>query len=490
MIGRLETHNLTKAFESCVSVDRVNIKFEPGRVHAVLGENGAGKSTLLKTLFGLLQPTSGEIRLGNKPVVWHSPLEAIQHGIGMVQQHFTLVENQTVLENLILGGGLSSQWVAPAEIVKHVESLLPGPGFRLPWNERVGDLPVGQRQKVEILKLLLRKVQMLFLDEPTAVLTPQEVEEFLHMLKALRQQAHTIVIITHKIREARAVADDYTVLRQGRVVRAGQMADVSDEALVEAIVGRKRTRPQRVAQVTTKNIALKCEGLNSRDGKLKDINLTVSGGEVVGIAGVSGSGQVELVECILGLRPFQGHVMVLQQEVTASQPRAAFDSTAFIPQDRHRDGLWLEESVLQNATIGYESKLSRTELMEAGQKWIKEYDVRSPDINIAVEKLSGGNQQKLIFARELGGREPQFIVAHEPTRGVDIGAVDRLHELLLYRRARGAGILLLSSELEELFSLSDRICVLFQGRKVLELNAMEFDEMRLGAAMTGVEERK
>ena len=493
----IETRGLTKAWGDCVSVSGVSLNFEPGLIHAVLGENGAGKSTLMKLLFGLHRPTEGEILIDGEKVEWASPLEAIARGLGMVQQHFTLVDKLSAIDNIMLGAEVASMGkLDRKKAIELLEKRLPTSHLAVPWHAKVEDLTVGQKQKVEILKLLFRDSKVLFLDEPTAVLTPGEIEEFFAMLKSLKAQGRTIVLITHKIGEVLSVCDTYTVLRQGKLIARGRVAGASAESIVESMIGRKLPSITGDRPAPRAEVAIECAGLREREharGSLKEINLRLRRGEIVGVAGVEGAGQSNFVEAVMGLRDFEGELSILGREMKPLQAPIVRDlGTGLVPEDRHHQGLWLDESCYTNMAIGLEDQFLKHNLFQQEKLetvtggWATEYDVRAASLETSVGRLSGGNQQKLLFAREVTGRKPKLLVCHQPTRGVDLGAIDLIHRKLISLRNEGVAILVLSSELDELMTLSDRIYVFYEGKVSAELERSAFDRFAIGAAMTGV----
>jgi ABC-type uncharacterized transport system ATPase subunit len=498
MSARLETNGLTKVFGDCVSVAGVSLSFEPGQIHAVLGENGAGKTTLMKLLFGLHHPTSGSISVDGQPVAWRTSMDAIARGFGMVQQHFSLVDTLSAIDNIMLGAEVCSGLgrLNRAAAIVRIEKLLPSQSLAVPWHALVSDFTVGQKQRVEILKLLFRESKILFLDEPTAVLTPLETEDFFKVLRELKAQGRTIVLITHKIGEVLAVCDTYTVMRAGKLVARGAVAGASVDSIVESMIGRKlpglkveRTAAGSENVLQTKGLR---ETLKSR-GHLDGISLNVRVGEIVGIAGVDGSGQNAFVESLFGLRAFAGDLRVLGENVSPFQTAQVRNlGVGLVPEDRHHQGLWLEESSTLNMAIGLEDRFLKHGFFQFGaleretSSWARELDVRASSFDKPVGSLSGGNQQKVLFAREVTGRKPRLLVCHQPTRGVDLGAIDLIHRKLLHLRNEGLGVLVISSELEELLALCDRIYVFFEGRIADEFQRAEFDAFKIGAAMTGV----
>jgi simple sugar transport system ATP-binding protein len=509
----LETRNLTKSFGAFTAVAGVSLAFSPGQIHAVLGENGAGKSTLMKLLFGLHRPSGGEILLDGEKVHWRSSMSAIMRGLGMVQQHFSLVDTLSAIDNIMLG---AEECRGPSFIgrldrrqaIVRLEKLLPSSSLVVPWDTPVGALTVGQKQRVEILKLLFRESRILFLDEPTAVLTPSEIEDLFSVLRELKKQGRTIVLITHKINEVLHTCDTYTVLRAGKLIARGQVKDVTIDHIVESMIGRRLPAFDVERNVRAATKVLECRGVREESragkgaksdngvmsrGKLNDISLVVHAGEIVGVAGVDGSGQSRLVEALFGLRSVSGSMRVLDHDIAVLSTRQVRHlGVGLVPEDRHHQGLWLEESCFTNMVIGIEENFLRgqifkfRELEKTTAEWAREFDVRASSLSLPVGRLSGGNQQKVIFAREVSGRQPKLLVCHQPTRGVDLGAIDLIHRKLLELRNNNLGVLVLSSELDELLKLCDRIYVFFEGRVVSEFARPSFDRMRIGAAMTGV----
>ena len=506
----VEFKSITRSFGHFRAVDSVSASFERGQIHAILGENGAGKSTLMKLLFGLLGPTEGGLQVGGVSRKWSSAAEAIRAGLGMVQQHFALVETLSVIDNIMLGDENASFGVLNRNAaIKDLESRLPSPELRIDWHRPVHELSIGEKQKVEILKLIARRAEILVLDEPTAVLSPQEIESLFGILKSLKQQGKTVFVITHKLGEVFDHCDTWFVLRAGQSKGSGRVSETQMDDVVRAMVGSKlppmadRTpsHPGEIA-VEFKNVSVP-----KAAHPVRDLSIQVRKGEVVGIAGVDGSGQSELVEALLGLREFSGAVKVLNLVVpenfsakTSSEVVSALRSRglALVSEDRHHQSLWLDETVELNAGLGFENEKEngfvQNGILRPGtwrakvSEWLAKFDVRFSSLEIAVGRLSGGNQQKLIFARELLGRSVNLIVVHQPTRGVDFAAIRLIHERLLEARDRGVAVLVISSELDELMTLSDRILVLCGGRKTGEFarsfEGAPFDRERIGAAMT------
>jgi simple sugar transport system ATP-binding protein len=495
----LETKKLTKRFGGFTAVSDVSLSFEPGLIHAVLGENGAGKSTLMKLLFGLHKPTAGEILLDGEQVEWRTSMDAIEHGLGMVQQHFSLVEPLSAIDNIMIGAEVASATghLNRRGAIERLQSLLPSENLSVPWEAPVSQLTVGQKQRVEILKLLFREARVLFLDEPTAVLTPSEIDDLFDVLRKLKTAGRTIVIITHKINEVIQVCDTYSVLRQGKLVAQGQVTGTPIDKIVEQMIGRKLPEFVFDRQAPRAETVLKAQGLAEKAmsrGRMNGLDLQVRAGEIVGVAGVEGSGQSGFVDSIMGLRDFEGELEVLGERVRPYQTTQVRElGTGLVPEDRHHQGLWLTESCFVNMVIGLEDRFlnhhifdfEKLELTTA--EWAKEFDVRSSSLQVPVGALSGGNQQKVIFAREVTGRKPKLLICHQPTRGVDLGAIDLIHRKIVELRNEGLGVLVLSSELDELLKLCDRIYVFFEGRVSAEFTRAEFDRLKIGAAMTGAQ---
>lgn len=496
----LETRRLCKDFGSFRALKEVSLKIRSGSIHALLGENGAGKTTLLKTIFGLHSRTSGEIEFHGKSVSWRGALDAIASGVGMVQQHFALVEELTALENILLGAepvDFLTQ-IKRQEAQDRLESILPSPHLRVPWNEKVESLSVGEKQRIEILKLLFRNADVLFLDEPTAVLAPHEVSDFFDVLRGLRAKGKTIVIITHKLDEAFALCDEYSVLRGGQLVASGEIQGTTKNDVVRAMIGRDPVPTvARAAQSQKREIVLSCANLASvgvERGSLNGISLTLGQGEILGIAGVEGAGQSQLVEMLLGIAPYKGNLRVLGTEVSETNTRnLRGQGVSLVPEDRLSQGLWPQASCYLNLALGFEDRFARWGILDfeslkaAVTPWSEAMDVRGAGLAVSAQGLSGGNQQKVILAREILGRKPKLLIAHHPTRGVDLGAVEHIHREIQKLAAHGVAVLLISSDLDELMALSDRIDVLFCGRLTKSFPPEQFDAFELGRYMTGAE---
>jgi simple sugar transport system ATP-binding protein len=498
----VELRGITKRFGSVVANDHVSMTIRGGEVLGLLGENGAGKSTLMNILSGLYRPDEGEILIDGKAVAFHGPGEGIAAGIGMVHQHFMLVPVFTVAENVVLGveptGRLDRLDLQTAR--RQVREINEKYGLEVDPDALIETLPVGIQQRVEILKVLFRSADVLILDEPTAVLTPQEVEEFFEIVKSLRDAGKAIVFITHKLHEILAISDRINVLRDGRVVGEGDPKTVSLEALAEMMVGRpvsfevdKTPCQPGAPMLEIRDLTV----LNENDEIAVDqLSLTVRSGEIVGIAGVQGNGQSMLVEAITGLtRPAQGQVLFQGQDITRASVRARHRmGMAHIPEDRHKSGMIANFTVAENMVLntyygnGYAKgpQINWQYVNETAARFAHQFDVRTPTVFLKAGNLSGGNQQKLVVARELS-RDTKLVIAAQPTRGLDVGSIEYIHDRLVASRDEGDGVLIVSSELDEIIALADRIVVMFKGRIVAEFDTKEgpADRNAIGLAMAG-----
>ena len=495
----LQLKGITKRFPGVLANDAVDFDLRKGEVHALLGENGAGKSTLMNVLYGLYRPDEGEIVVRGDPVAFHSPRDAIDHGIGMVHQHFMLVPVMTVAENIVLAmeptraGLLFDNVTAERRAAELAGSF----GFTLDPDARIEDITVGQQQRVEIVKALYRRADILLLDEPTAVLTPQEAVELFGILNQLKADGMSIIFITHKLNEVLDIADRITVLRRGKAVETLPAEGATEEQLARLMVGREVLLRVHKEPATPGDVLLKVDDVHVRDErgieKVRGISLEVRAGEIVGIAGVDGNGQSELIDAITGLLHIDsGTVTVEGQDVTGEGVREHFEiGVGHIPQDRQHRGLVLDFSIAENmslhdfrqepnARLGW---LRPSALVAHARRLISEFDVRGGGPETPASSLSGGNQQKVILAREID-RDPRVLIAAQPTRGLDVGAIEFVHRRLVEERDAGRAILLISLELDEIVSLADRILVLYEGAVVAEFGPDVGDD-ELGMAMLG-----
>ena len=496
----LEARGITKRFPGVIANDDVSLSVSAGEIVALLGENGAGKSTLVKMLFGLYHPDDGEILIKGQPVSMKSPRDAIERGIGMVHQHFQLVPVMTVAENVVLGTEpVKGRLIDIRAAERKVHELSEQYGLAVDPTAVVEDLPVGTQQRVEIIKALYRSAEVLILDEPSAVLTPQETDELLDIMRGLAAGGAGIIFITHKLHEVMAVADRVVVLRGGKVVGTARPQDTDEAGLAEMMVGRSVLLDVQKGAPTVGDIVLDVKGLQVRDDRnhlaVKDVTLTLRAGEILGVAGVQGNGQREFVESICGMRPAVGGT-VMMCGVDASHMNA-FSVNALgvshIPEDREKHGLVSGYSVADNLVLNHfddepfavRGIRQPAAVASAATALVKQYDVRTPSINTTAGSLSGGNKQKLIVARELSDPDIKLVVAAQPTRGVDVGSIEFIHRQLVAARDRGAGVLLVSAELDEVLGLADRVAVKYDGRIVAVLNPEEATRERVGLLMAG-----
>ncbi|MCS7217206.1 MAG: ABC transporter ATP-binding protein [Candidatus Bipolaricaulota bacterium] len=496
----LLAQGITKVYpDGTVALTGVDFAVQPGEVHGLLGENGAGKTTLTKILSGLLPPTAGRIVWKGRPVRFSSPREALHAGIGMVHQHFALVGPFTGLENIALGAEGSGLLlpVRARAIRRRVEELMQASGLHAPLDLPVEELPVGVQQRLEILKMLFREVDLLILDEPTAVLTPQEVDELFPILRRLAGQGKSVVFITHKLREILAVTDRVTVLRRGRVVAVRETRGTTVEELAqlmvgEAVGGQARRAPRPPGEVVLRVRDLRVPGPAGRPA-VNGVSFEVRAGEIFAIAGVQGNGQSELVEALVGLRPWQGEVELLRQSLRGKGPaQIAALGLGHIPEDRQALGLILEFSVAENSVLG---RLGPFLDPLGGVRWrrvfrfaqdlLERFSVQARGVRAPARSLSGGNQQKLLVGRELS-KAPRVLLANQPTRGLDVAATRYIRDLLLRLRDEGLAILLVSADLDEIFELADRVAVMYRGAFTGVLPAEELDRERIGLLMGGV----
>lgn len=480
MIQSVELKNITKRFPGVLANDHINLRVNAGEIVALLGENGAGKSTLMKILYGMYRPDEGEICINDQAVTISSPNDALRQGIGMIHQHFQLVPGFTVVENVALGLKSSRGPLTDLDVVsRRMLELAKQYGLQVDPNAYVWQLAVGQQQRVEIIKALYRNASLLILDEPTAVLTPNEVDEFFNILRRLRENGHALIFISHKLQEVMAISDRVTVLRGGRVVGEVATRDTTKQELAQMMVGRQViTRWEKQAAQETEPI-LRVQNLTVLGDKnlpaVKNLSLHVCPGEILGIAGVSGNGQRELAEAIAGLRrATTGSITSEGREIANHSPAHIIHSNiAFIPEERMLMGVVREFSVAQNAILETHDQLPYSRytffnfsaVNQTAARLVNDFEVKTPSLETPIKVLSGGNIQKLILARELE-RAPRFLLAAQPTRGVDIGATEYIHRRLIEQRARGTAILLISEDLEEVIALSDRVAVMYEGEIV------------------------
>lgn len=495
----LEMVDINKKFGEFYANKNINLKVKKGEVHALLGENGAGKSTLMNILFGLYTPTSGEILINGVVQQIDNPLKANQLHIGMVHQHFKLIDEFTVTENIMLGyEPMNGNTVNYNSAQKHVNNLANKYNLQVDPKAKVADLTVGQQQKVEILKMLYREAEILIFDEPTAVLTPQEIKELMVVIREFASQGKTVIIITHKLNEIKQVADRCTIIRKGEYIDTVDVRSTDEKELASLMVGRHVDFDIKKANVTPGEIKIELKNINYIKNKktiLKDINLAVRGGEIVGVAGVEGNGQEELAEILTGMiEPSNGKILINNNDVTNQNARSFRENkVAHIPSDRHKHGLVLEMSLAENIVLNQYYKepfsngimLNHQKIDEYAQQLVENNDVRSAGgVNGAIGGLSGGNQQKAIIARELA-LNPEIIVASQPTRGVDVGSIENIHNNLLNEREKNKAIILVSYELDEIIKLSDKIIILFDGKIVGVKNAKEVTKEEIGQYMAG-----
>lgn len=492
----LQMDKITKKYGEFSANRGIDFSLRAGEVHAIVGENGAGKTTLMRILYGMEQPTSGSIRLNGKEVTFSSPLDAIHHGIGMVHQHFMLFPSFTIAENIVIGNepGSSARFDRK-QAVKIVDGLCDQYGMKVDPRAVTGSSAPGIQQRVEILKVLYQGAEIIILDEPTGVLTPMEVQELLQAIKLLAKQGKSFILISHKLNEVLDVADRITVLRDGAVTGTVEKGETDANQLSRMMVGRELAELKK-NPVDPGDKVLEVSDVTIRGTKgkpvLDGINLAVQAGEVVGIAGISGNGQSELLQVISGLmQPDQGRITLGSTDVTGMSTRKIREhGLAHIPEDRYVWGANREATVLDTGLMGHHRRLQQggflklKDIRSLVSGWVSKFSIKTGSLETSTQYLSGGNLQKLIVARELEQGTP-FLIAAEPTRGVDIGAMETIHGELLKRRDEGTGILLVSSELTEILKLSDRVLVMYEGRIAGELPAQEATEEKLGLLMAG-----
>jgi ABC-type uncharacterized transport system ATPase subunit len=496
----LEVRNITKRFPGVLANDHISFTLEAGEIHTFLGENGAGKSTLMNILYGLYDPDEGEIFINGKQASIHGPNDAIRQGLGMVHQHFMLVPTLTVAENVMLGTEITNGWLLDERTANaRIRDLSKQYGLDVPPDALIMDLPVGVQQRVEIVKALYRGADMLILDEPTAVLTPQEADELFVVVRSLVAQGKSIIFISHKLREVLAIADRITVLRRGRVVGTADPKQASEQQLAAMMVGREVLLLVDKEPATPGGEVLEVQDLRVLDDRrtvaVDNLSLHVRAGEVLGIAGVQGNGQTELVEALTGLRAVvSGHVKLLGNDVTGAKPRTILETgVAHIPEDRHRHGLVLSYPIADNLVLStyhnepfaHGIQVDAEAINQNAQRLIKEFDVRTPSIFTPALSLSGGNQQKVVVAREFS-RPIKLLIAAQPTRGLDVGSIEFIHNSIIRQRDEGVAVLVVSAELDEILALSDRIAVMFKGQIIAVVPAAEATREGLGLLMAGI----
>jgi ABC-type uncharacterized transport system ATPase subunit len=495
----VEMRNITKRFPGIVVNDQINLKLRQGEIHALLGENGAGKSTLMNILFGLYQPEEGEIFVNGQKVIMDGPNKAIQLGIGMVHQHFKLVQPFSVTENIVLGNepkkGLSIAYKHAHEVVERLSKQY---GLNVDPYAKISDISVGMQQRVEILKTLYRGAEILIFDEPTAVLTPIEIDELMMIMRSLVAEGKSIILITHKLKEIMKIADTVTIIRRGKHIETVAKSATNAHELAEKMVGRqvsfhlekKQSQPEEVI-LDVRNLVVKgrhgLKGLNGASFELRR-------GEILGIAGVDGNGQTELIEALTGLlKVDSGSISLLGKDITNQSVRSIAESgLSHIPEDRHKHGLILDFSLSENMVLStyYHPEYNHNGFMDYkaidkhAEALVAEFDVRTPNILVSARSLSGGNQQKAIIARELN-HHPELLIAAQPTRGLDVGAIEFIHKRLVEQRNMNKAVLLISYELDEIMQLSDRIAVLYEGQVAGVVLPEQTDDQELGSLMAG-----
>ncbi len=500
----IEMLNIRKEFGKFIANDQITLQVKRGEIHALLGENGAGKSTLMNVLFGLYQPDAGEIKVNGRAVKITNPNIANELGIGMVHQHFMLVNPFTVTENIILGQEETKRGILNVKIAaEKLKKLSEKYSLDIDPFAKISDVSVGMQQRIEIIKTLYRGADILIFDEPTAVLTPQEIKELMQIMKNLINEGKSIILITHKLKEIMEVSDRVTVIRKGKGIQTLVTKETNEHELANLMVGREVSFKINKSIAQPAETVLEIKDLSVKDQRglflLKQLALSIRAGEIVGIAGVDGNGQKELVEAITGLIKIEsGSIKINGTEIHGKKPRQITElGVGHIPADRHKHGLLLDFPVAENIVLQtYYQKphakvgvLQFSEIRKKARELIKEFDVRTPSENVLARSLSGGNQQKAIIAREID-REPSLLIASQPTRGLDVGAIEYIHQRILEQRDKGKAVLLVSFELDEIFGLSDRIAVMFEGAIVTIVDPNKVTEMELGLLMAGASREK
>lgn len=498
----LEIRNISKHFPGVIANQDINLKLHRGEILALLGENGAGKSTLMNVIYGLYQPTSGEILVDGKPVVLHNPNDAIALGIGMVHQHFQLVPVMTVAENIMLGSeSVKNGFLDTRTVAARIQELSHRYNLDVDPYAVVEDLPVGMRQRVEIVKALYRNANILILDEPTAVLTPQEIEGLFAVMARLRTQGTSIIFITHKLKEVLRVADRIAVLRQGRLAGEADPKGATEGTLAALMVGREVILTVSKGAARPAGVILDLQKVTARDDlghpALRSVSFQVHAGEIVGVAGVQGNGQTELVEVITGLRKVDsGRVLINSHDLTNAAPRRITElgEICHVPEDRHAYGMVDNYTIADNLVLNtyYQAPyargltINRRAIREQAQTLVKTFDVRTPSVENSGGSLSGGNQQKMVVAREFS-RPIQLLIAAQPTRGIDVGSIEFIHQQIVDKRDHGVAVLVVSSELDEILALADRIVVMYKGEVIGIVPRTQATREGLGLLMAGVQ---
>lgn len=495
----VEFKNITKKFPGVIANDDITIKIKKQEVHSILGENGSGKSTLMNILFGLYKPDDGEIYINSEKANISNPEDANRYGIGMVHQHFMLVDQMTVLENIILGKEADGLLLDNKKSKKRVKQIIDKYGFNLDLNKKISDLSIGMKQKVEIIKTLYKGVDTVILDEPSAVLIPQEVKELFTIIKNLKAKGKTIIFITHKLNEIMEVADRITVIRKGKVITTINKEDTNIRDLSYKMVGRDVRSIVTDSSENYGDVILKVNNLKLLENNNEHISFSIKSGEIFGIAGVDGNGQLQLEESIVGLRKNEKDSIVLNNidlsSLSSSERKKL--GIAYIPSDRHKRAILHSMTIKENALLGFQDS---TDFVNSGfidyqklgtyaDELIEKFDIRVPNNEVKINNLSGGNQQKVVLARETNC-DPNLIIAAQPTRGLDVGAIEFIHKNLINLKSQGKAILLISAELSEVMNLSDRIGVLFEGKLQVILDRKDFDKEKIGFYMAGNKEVK
>lgn len=491
--------NITKIFGKNKVLDNVNFELKRGEIHALLGENGAGKTTLMNILYGLHSPSSGEIFINSKKYTSMTPKIAVENKIGMVHQHFMLIEPFTVLQNIVLGTEDTKGFFLDLKNSRQkINKIIKKYGFNIDLDSKIQDITVGSQQKVEILKALYKGADVIIFDEPTAVLTPQEIIEFINICNNLKNEGKSIIVITHKLEEIKKMADFCTIIRRGKFIDKVTVSSSSEKELAKKMVGREVNFKVNKKDIQPGEVVLDIRNINVLDNRnlliLNDFNLQVRRGEIVGIAGVDGNGQSQLIEAITGLRKVEsGNIQILGKDITNKSVAEIIENgISTIPEDRHKRGLVLDFTVSENMILEKRSKepfskkciFNFTNINNYTNSMIEKFDIRPHDCNAKARDLSGGNQQKIILAREIDNN-PDLLIAAQPTRGLDVGAIEIIHKYIVEQRDKGKAVLLISFELDEVMDLSDKIAVIYKGKIVGEKNSKQANENELGLMMAG-----